>query len=84
MAVCLVPGEPGTFDVDPAIIDMANCITLVAVPVREHGENVSFFDVFSVPIANDLQELWMVGFSLPLIVYLTCWAYGVVINWFRT
>jgi len=40
-------------------------------------------DIFTMPVAEDLQQMWMLGFSLPIIAYLTAWSYGVVINWFN-
>ena len=40
-------------------------------------------DIFSIPLASDLAQLWLVGFSLPLILYLTAWGYGVVVNFFN-
>lgn len=40
-------------------------------------------DIFSMPVSEDLQQMWMLGFGLPIITYLTAWGYGVVINWFN-
>ena len=41
-------------------------------------------DIFSIPVAADLGQMWLVGFSLPLIIYLTAWALGVVVNFINT
>jgi len=43
----------------------------------------SIMDIFTIPLTADLQQMWMLGFSTPLIAYLTAWSYGVVINWFN-
>jgi hypothetical protein len=40
-------------------------------------------DIFTMPIASDLAQMWFLGFGLPVICYLTAWGYGVVINWFN-
>lgn len=36
--------------------------------------------LFSTPPDLTLQQAFMAGFSLPMIVYLTAWAFQVVIN----
>ncbi|AEF99483.1 hypothetical protein [Methylomonas methanica] len=36
-----------------------------------------------IPPQAQLQELWMAGFALPIICYLTAWGYQTVIAWFE-
>jgi hypothetical protein len=43
----------------------------------------TLMDIFTIPVAGDLQQMWMLGFGLPVIAYLAAWGYGVVINWFN-
>lgn len=40
-------------------------------------------DIFSMPASPDVQTAWLIGFTLPLAMYLVAWGYGVVINMFR-
>lgn len=40
----------------------------------------SLQDVFAIPLASDLQSMWMTGFALPVILYLVAWAYQSAIN----
>lgn len=35
-----------------------------------------------IPTQAQLQEMWMAGFALPVICYLTAWSYQVLISWF--
>ena len=44
---------------------------------------VTLSDIFSLPVSPDLATVWMLGFSLPLILWLVAWGFGVVINMFR-
>ena len=37
-------------------------------------------DVFLVPAIEDLQTVFMSGFSLPIVIYLTAWAFSTAIN----
>ncbi len=41
-------------------------------------------DIFTVPVAEDLAQMWAIGFSLPMVVYLVSWALGVVVNYINT
>lgn len=35
----------------------------------------NFQDVFAVPLASDLQTLWMIPFAIIMICYLSAWAF---------
>lgn len=39
--------------------------------------------VFNVPAAADITQAWMIAFTLPLILWLTAWGFGVVVNMFK-
>lgn len=36
-----------------------------------------------IPPVEDLQQIWMTGFALPVICYLTAWGFQTVIAWFE-
>lgn len=74
-----------------AVVDAVGAVTVTATPVAEctgfvlldageYSEMPTLSSLFAVPLASDLQSMWMAGFSLPLIVYLVAWAYQTVIN----
>jgi len=81
--------------VEPALCDTASPANPWGMPVTGHFLGFSssdytklmseptLMDIFTIPLAGDLQQMWMLGFSLPIITYLTTWGYGVVINWFN-
>lgn len=41
---------------------------------------VTLDQLFNVPIVEDLQTAFMLGFGLPITCYLVSWGYQVVIN----
>lgn len=45
------------------------------------GVNLS--TIFNVPASADLTQAWMIAFTLPLILWLTAWGFGVVVNMFK-
>lgn len=44
---------------------------------------VSMDTIFNLPASVDLTQAWMIAFTLPLILWLTAWGFGVVVNMFR-
>lgn len=44
------------------------------------SQSIAFPDVFAMPSVVDLQTVFYVGFSAPVIVYLSAWAYNVVVR----
>lgn len=79
--LCYVSGSVTPVDsiaaclaIDPAAFVMESAAMLAQQPTLS--------DIFNIPVADDLQQMWMLGFSLPILTYLTTWMYGVVINWF--
>ncbi len=59
------------------------CTTYILQTAQEYQTLPTLTDIFTMPLAEDLAQMWMIGFSLPMITYLTAWGYGVVINWFN-
>ena len=62
---------------------IASCSGFVLLDSTEFTDFPTLQSIFNMPLAADLSQLWMVGFSLPIIIYLTAWGFGVVINWFK-
>lgn len=40
--------------------------------------------VFNLPTTAEISQAWMIGFAIPMILYLTAWGYGSVVNSFRS
>lgn len=62
---------------------IASCTGYVMMDITEYSDYPTLSSIFAVPLASDLQSMWMIGFSLPVIFYLTAWAYQTVISFFR-
>ena len=54
----------------------AECSNWLAVP----SEMVFIADLFQIPPVEDLQNAFMLSFSLVMITYLASWGYGLVIQ----
>lgn len=67
----------------PTTLSVEDCADYIVVDAIDYVPAPSVDDLFLIPPIADMQELFLTGFSIPLIVYLTCWGYGVVINWFN-
>ncbi|PPD46036.1 MAG: hypothetical protein CTY16_09535 [Methylobacter sp.] len=85
MATCVksVRDPSDTFDLLQATTTtLESCTDYVLLTASEFTGLPTLTDIFAMPVAGDLQQMWMLGFGLPVIAYLTAWAFGVVINWF--
>lgn len=82
MALCIVVNETGGLQ-QSTTQTIDTCTTYVLSTAQEYQSLPTLTDIFTMPIAADLQQMWMLGFSMPIIAYLTAWGYGVVINWFK-
>jgi len=69
------------FVIDP--LQTTPCPNYAILSGQDFANVPTLTDIFTMPLAEDLQQMWMLGFSLPIITYLTAWGYGVVINWFN-
>ena len=58
-----------------------SCTGFIVRSVDDFKQLPTLHDIFSIPLVEDLQSMFMVGFSLPLIAYLTAWAFGILIEW---
>lgn len=81
MALCVVVTNSGGINLSTTqTID--TCTTYVLGTAQDYASLPTLTDIFTMPLAGDLSQMWMLGFSMPIITYLTAWGYGVVINWF--
>lgn len=49
-------------------------------PLLLGGPQITLAEIFSQPVAADLAQAWMLGFGLPMTLYLVAWGYGAVLN----
>ena len=59
-----------------------DCTTYIAVSADTFVTQPTLQDIFNVPIASDMLQMWELGFGLPVLCYLVAWGYGTVINMF--
>jgi hypothetical protein len=58
-----------------------NWIVTNVAPVVQQAQP-TLQDIFSIPVAPDLLKAWELGFGLPILCYMTAWAFGSLINFF--
>lgn len=78
MAVCVDVDSAGLLHANATPVD--SCPSYVLVDASTYTNLPTIQDLFAVPLAADLQTLWMLGFGYPIIFYLVAWAYQVVID----
>jgi len=79
---CFYTNNKGLLKFDDVSIDDPSCefIVLSAAEIQDYP---TLANIFSMPIQSDMQTAFMLGFALPLIVYLTSWGYQSVINFIQ-
>lgn len=82
MALCVVVENSGAIK-QSTTQTIDTCTTYVLYAAQDYADLPTLTDIFTMPLAEDLSQMWMLGFSMPIIAYLTAWGYGVVINWFN-
>lgn len=60
-----------------------SCTTYVVMDASTYHSQPTLAEVFAMPVAGDMQSMWMLGFGLPVICYLVSWAYQTVIAMFN-
>jgi hypothetical protein len=78
MAVCVEVDGSGVLHASSTPLDA--CTSYVLMDASTYTSLPTMADVFAMPLQADLQTLWMTGFALPVICYLTAWAYQSVID----
>jgi hypothetical protein len=82
MFLCLQQTSPTTSNFIQ-VLDPLNCPSdsFIAEPIQTFLQTPTLYDLFTIPLATDLQQMFMIGFELPMIAYMSSWAFGTVINW---
>lgn len=65
------------------VLEYSSAIPSVSFPSCEVPPPSAFDQIFIIPPSADITQVWMIAFTLPLILWLTAWGFGVVINMFR-
>lgn len=60
----------------------AATVDLTGLTSSLNSMNSTLTTVFNIPASADIAKSWMIGFGLPMILYLTSWGYGAVIRMF--
>ncbi|MBD9357494.1 hypothetical protein [Methylomonas albis] len=82
--LCLAVSPSGAVSgVEVAAANSCTSAEYIAVMAQGYTDAPTLTDLFAIPIADDLQQAFMIGFALPVICYLTAWAYQSVIGWFE-
>ncbi len=79
MATCVIV-DPVTGVLSATSTPLDSCTSYVLMDASTYTSLPTLVDVFTIPLQTDLQAMWMTGFALPVIVYLSSWAYQSVIS----
>ena len=79
MATCVV-ADPVSGALTATSTPLDSCTSYVLLDASTYTSLPTMVDVFTIPLQSDLQAMWMTGFALPIIVYLSSWAYQSVIS----
>lgn len=60
----------------------AACAGYALMTAQEYASTPTLAALFAVPDPDSVQAAFMAGMGLPLILWLTSWGFGVVVNWF--
>lgn len=56
------------------------CAGYALMTAQEYAATPTLAALFAVPDADTVRQAFMAGLSLPLILWLTAWGFGVVVN----
>jgi len=67
---------------------IAECLAIdptgfVSLSAASMAEQPSMQDIFAIPLAEDMAQMWSLGFGLPMTCYLVAWGFGVILNMLR-
>lgn len=83
MALC-VEIQSGALMQSATPIDQCTGVSkYVLLHNTEYTSLPTLTDIFTMPLSEDLQQMFELGFILPVLTWITAWGYGVVINWFE-
>lgn len=82
MAQCIQLDAQGRIDlVNQSISD---CTGYILMDVVDYTNYPTLSAIFDIPITSDLQTVWMLGFGLPMIVFLSSWALNQVVTFINS
>lgn len=81
MAMCIDIDANGFLIQSIQTID--TCTTYALLTAQEYKVTPTLQDIFNIPVASDMLQMWELGFGLPILCYLVAWGYGTVINFFN-
>ncbi|TAL50641.1 MAG: hypothetical protein EPN89_04590 [Methylovulum sp.] len=64
------------------VVTATNCTGYIAESAQAVIAQPTLQDIFNIPLASDMLQMWELGFGLPILCYLVAWGYGTVINMF--
>ncbi len=79
MATCVV-ADPTNGILTATTTPVDSCTTYVLMDASTYTDLPTLSQIFATPLASDLQSMWMTGFSITVIAYLSAWAFQSVIN----
>jgi len=59
------------------------CQGYALMSATEYANVPTLATLFALPDTEQTQAAFMAGISLPLILWLASWGFGVVVNWFN-
>lgn len=59
----------------------ADCAGYALMTAQEYASTPTLAALFAVPESESVQAAFMAGLGLPLILWLSAWGFGVVVNW---
>jgi len=67
---------------------VAECIAIdpqayIALSAASMADQPSLQNIFAIPLAEDMTQMWSLGFGLPMTCYLVAWGFGVILNMLR-
>ncbi len=79
MSLCVLV-DPVSNIVTATSVAVESCTSYVLTDATAYNNAVTLSALVSMPTIPDMQAMWYVGFSLPVICYMVAWAYQAVIT----
>lgn len=59
------------------------CSGYALMTAAEYASTPTLAALFATPDSEGVRQAFMAGLSLPLILWLSAWGFGVAVNWFN-
>jgi hypothetical protein len=59
----------------------ADCAGYALMTAQEYASTPTLAALFAIPEPETVQSAFIAGLSLPLILWLSAWGFGTVVNW---